>query len=673
MGFRVAAPDGQKGKDGRTMLVLPENTVLRRKYTVRYLTAGGMSIAYLGEREGKTYFVKEVETGDARRMVSISQEKLMLEQLDHPGIIKVFDFFEEDGFYYLVSEYIEGPSLEKLISPKTGIFIKESVILEWASQLCDIFEYLHHLKPPVIYRDLKPQNIIRDREGRLHLVDFGIARIFKTSKEEDTEPMGTALTASPEHFGGTQTDERSDIFTLGATLHFLATNGLGFSCQLFEFEPARTVNAKISEHFEKVLKKCTDFDPANRYQNISELRAALFNHNGESVKEPKAIAAETPKIPEASPPPPSQDILKKTLAPAVSFFNICKPYVTVALIVFLIALTVIVLINASAPRKALTDRTLSTSSAVVSDDSTPHEEISLLPTESSSPACATPSPTVTGTGASSTQPFVLLVEAASSPSVVSSSPVGAATAAVPAAATPASGYPQAKPPEKKNTDTAVVTAILPSPSVPASLTKTEYLARECLARVIKIKPSDLSRIDSVSCKDLFPIGNDSGYKINLPRGYLAFKMLEPFFNPSERTFAAIDPEKGEKTLRFLTIYSFDPRKDKNIADDATLITLNRHLKDYLLTHPINRIEDLQENDKYIKNKRGLEYTFTLNPETSGNLPFTFRCEQIVYTVKDPYNYYGLTVAAHPDYFRDYERDFREFFENSPSVTDSLNL
>ncbi|MGV8120737.1 MAG: serine/threonine protein kinase [Candidatus Xenobiia bacterium LiM19] len=667
MGFRVAAPDGQKGKDGRTMLVLPENTVLRRKYTVRYLTAGGMSIAYLGEREGKTYFVKEVETGDARRMVSISQEKLMLEQLDHPGIIKVFDFFEEDGFYYLVSEYIEGPSLEKLISPKTGIFIKESVILEWASQLCDIFEYLHHLKPPVIYRDLKPQNIIRDREGRLHLVDFGIARIFKTSKEEDTEPMGTALTASPEHFGGTQTDERSDIFTLGATLHFLATNGLGFSCQLFEFEPARTVNAKISEHFEKVLKKCTDFDPANRYQNISELRAALFNHNGESVKEPKAIAAETPKIPEASPPPPSQDILKKTLAPAVSFFNICKPYVTVALIVFLIALTVIVLINASAPRKALTDRTLSTSSAVVSDDSTPHEEISLLPTESSSPACATPSPTVTGTGASSTQPFVLLVEAASSPSVVSSSPVGAATAAVPAAATPASGYPQAKPPEKKNTDTTVVATPLPSPPVPANLTKTEYLAR-----VIKMKPSDLSRIDSVSCKDLFPIGNDSGYKINLPREYLTFKMVKPFFNSSERTFAAIDPEKGEKTLRFLTITPVAHRQvDK---DDHVVMwnSMDEYMRQSLQNHTVNRIEELHDTEKHIKYKRGLEYTFTLQPYAAGTLPFTLRCEQIIYTVKDPSNCYALTVAAHPDYFRDYEREFREFFENSPSVTDALN-
>ncbi|MDQ7824020.1 MAG: protein kinase [Candidatus Eremiobacteraeota bacterium] len=275
MGFRVPAPDGRK-RENLPVLVLPEGTLLKGCYKISYLTMGGMSVVYKAVKGTMTYLIKEVEASDSQGVISLSQEKSTLERLDHPGIVKVFDFFGEEGFYYLVVEYIDGESLDKLVSPIRDVFLQEKVVLEWAMQLYDIFEYLHRQKPPIIYRDLKPQNIIKDRQGKVHLADFGIARVLKDAKTSDTSPMGTAITASPEHYGGRQTDARSDIFTIGATLHFLLTNGK-HTGTLFEFPPLRTINPKVSENLEQVIRKATELEPEKRYQSIGEMRQAHLN------------------------------------------------------------------------------------------------------------------------------------------------------------------------------------------------------------------------------------------------------------------------------------------------------------------------------------------------------------------------------------------------------------
>jgi len=122
-------------------------------------------------------------------------------------------------------EFIEGKNLDNSIPTDRNEFLEEKEAFIWTWQLYEIFEYLHSQKPPIIYRDLKPQNVIKDLDGRIRLVDFGIARTYKAHKSTDTEAMGTALTASPEHYGGCQTDERSDIYTIGATVHYLLTGG----------------------------------------------------------------------------------------------------------------------------------------------------------------------------------------------------------------------------------------------------------------------------------------------------------------------------------------------------------------------------------------------------------------------------------------------------------------
>lgn len=291
MGFRVPSPDGRKDTDNLPVLVLPDDTVLKDTYKVKYLGAGGMSIVYTGVKNGEKLFFKEAEGRDSKKVIALSQEKATLERLKHPGIVKVYDFFEEDGFYYLVTEFIEGSSLDRQISPISGVFLQEKVLQDWAMQLYDIFIYLHSQNPPIIFRDLKPQNIVKDREGKLHLVDFGIARVYKDYKSSDTLSMGTKLTASPEHYGGRQTDERSDIYTLGATLHFMATNGKGGGEELFEFPPLRSINGRLSENFEAVVRKATEVEPSKRFQTVAEMRDAHLGKGREVLREKSVGAA----------------------------------------------------------------------------------------------------------------------------------------------------------------------------------------------------------------------------------------------------------------------------------------------------------------------------------------------------------------------------------------------
>ena len=151
MGFRVPAPDGKKDIDGLATMVLPEDTILKGTYKVNYLTAGGMSIIYYSERSGKKFILKEVSASDTRNVMSLAQEKSVLERLNHPGIVDVFDLFEEDGFCYLVVEYVDGVTLDRKIPIGSDIYLNESLVQDWAFQLMDIFEYLHSQTPPVIY------------------------------------------------------------------------------------------------------------------------------------------------------------------------------------------------------------------------------------------------------------------------------------------------------------------------------------------------------------------------------------------------------------------------------------------------------------------------------------------------------------------------------------------
>ncbi|MFN8613938.1 MAG: protein kinase [Vulcanimicrobiota bacterium] len=273
---RVPAPGAFRGLDGRPLTILPDGTMLKGTYRTEFLAVGGMSVVYRVHSGDQIWLAKEVPAQESRALLALGQEKSLLERLDHPSIVKSHEMFEEDGFYYLIREYVEGLSLEQRL-PAQG-FLEEKLVLELALRLCNVLGYLHAQNPPVIYRDLKPKNVIQDADGKLMLFDFGIARSFKEGKAQDTVNLGSALTASPEHYGG-QTDARSDLFTLGATLHYLLTGGQAERENPFVFPSVREVNPQVSEPFANVIAGCLRRKPEERYQSASELAQALLECN----------------------------------------------------------------------------------------------------------------------------------------------------------------------------------------------------------------------------------------------------------------------------------------------------------------------------------------------------------------------------------------------------------
>lgn len=294
---------------GRT--AFPDGTIIRG-FTLTYHAIGGMSVVYKGEKDGKVYALKEVQATNTKEVPSLVSEKSLLERLDHPGVLEYETFFNEAGYYYLVTEFLSGQPLSDFLESNEPTKV-ESVV-EWGLQLCDIFSYLHSQTPPVIYRDLKSENILLTA-NRIKLIDFGIARVHKGSRQKDTELMGSPATASPEHYGGAETDARSDIYTLGATLYELLTGGRRLKVGAFQFAPVTELRPDVSPEFEAVLAKALEFKPENRYQNIDEFGQALSQIAGKAYnprgverrpKDAKFVAGATPTQPMPAPVQPSR-------------------------------------------------------------------------------------------------------------------------------------------------------------------------------------------------------------------------------------------------------------------------------------------------------------------------------------------------------------------------------
>jgi hypothetical protein len=170
-------------------------------------------------------------------------------------------------------EYIAGENLEKALSGRASPY-SETQVRTWALELCAVLRYLHDRQPPIIFRDLKPGNILAEPGGRLRLVDFGIARFFKHSQATDTTALGTSGYASPEHYTG-QTDARSDIYSLAATMHHFLTLRDPSRQPPFQFPPVRTINPDVSPELEEIITKGLSPDRNGRYANVPEFEAAL--------------------------------------------------------------------------------------------------------------------------------------------------------------------------------------------------------------------------------------------------------------------------------------------------------------------------------------------------------------------------------------------------------------
>ena len=272
---RFPQPGSQKPKG------LKRGYILKGKYEILALIGeGGMSRVYLArdmELPNKQWAVKEVDrfaTDPAGRPIeqTLTSEADLLSKLQHPAIVGIVDIEKTADRIYVVMDHVEGESLDKIVQKRGPQ--KEEDVQGWMLQICDALSYLHRQDPPIIYRDMKPNNIMLHPDGYVKLIDLGVAREYKEEQRQDTVAFGTTGYAAPEQYGKAQTDERADIYGLGATLWHL----LGGTPPPVEFPlpDVRELNPSVGEGFaDVIIPRCTELSRGSRYQSCAELAADL--------------------------------------------------------------------------------------------------------------------------------------------------------------------------------------------------------------------------------------------------------------------------------------------------------------------------------------------------------------------------------------------------------------
>lgn len=258
-----------------------EGTVLDGKYEIwKEVGRGGMSIVYLARdnRLNKQWAVKEIRNDGSKAtdtlLKGLEREANILKNVDHPVLPRIVDIIDQKGTIYVVMDFIEGETISQRLK-REGAQDQETVI-DWGIQLASALDYLHKMDPPVIYRDMKPSNVMIKPEGGVKLIDFGTAKEYDVENLADTTALGTKGYAAPEQFGDSKgrgiynTDERTDIYNLGATLYHMVT-GKNPCEPPYEMRPIREWNPALSTGLEKIIWKCIQSDPKDRYQNCSEL------------------------------------------------------------------------------------------------------------------------------------------------------------------------------------------------------------------------------------------------------------------------------------------------------------------------------------------------------------------------------------------------------------------
>ena len=256
---------------------------------------GGMSVVYLAlnERANKTWAIKEVRKDGVQDFATVRQgliaETNILKGLNHKYLPSIVDVIDDGESFLIVMDYIQGKSLKEILKEtmaSEGLPIGVEDVVAWGKQLCDVLYYLHTRPDPIIYRDMKPANVMLKPDGEISLIDFGTARVFKTGNSEDTVCLGTPGYAAPEQYGGNgQTRAQTDIYCLGATMHHLIT-GRDPAATPFNFPPITQCRPTLIDEtprelrnmllgLEIIIKKCTQYEMKDRYQTCAELRYDL--------------------------------------------------------------------------------------------------------------------------------------------------------------------------------------------------------------------------------------------------------------------------------------------------------------------------------------------------------------------------------------------------------------
>jgi outer membrane protein assembly factor BamB/tRNA A-37 threonylcarbamoyl transferase component Bud32 len=267
---------------------LPDGYMLQNRYRILNLHAvGGMSTVYKAQdsrftKVTRLCIVKEMlntaNDPQVRAVIktNFEREANILAALNHPGIVQVFDFFSENNRSYLVLEYVDGRNLEDILADTSG-FLSEAQVVHWAIQVCDVLSYLHSHDPqPIVFRDIKPSNIMLDSHNRIRLIDFGIARIFQSGQKGTM--IGTEGYTPPEQYRGSA-EPRVDIYALGATMHHLLSKQDPRMEAPFSFHerPIHKTNPTVSRELTEIINKALEYDIEKRFGSAEEMQRALMN------------------------------------------------------------------------------------------------------------------------------------------------------------------------------------------------------------------------------------------------------------------------------------------------------------------------------------------------------------------------------------------------------------
>jgi eukaryotic-like serine/threonine-protein kinase len=268
---------------GKVRGPLAPSYLLHSRYNiVSQIGTGGFGAVYQAKDtlfSHRLVAIKEMNQDDlsppelAEASAAFEHEALLLTDLIHPNLPRIHDHFTENGRSYVVMDFITGDTLEDYVDEFVRRFSVEAA-LEIGLQLCTVLDYLHTRQPPLVFRDLKPANIMRTADNHVYLIDFGIARHFKPGKAKDTIPLGSRGYAAPEQYGKAQTTPQSDIYGLGATLHQLLT-GDDPSLTLFHFEPIQLRNSPISAQFNVLLKQMVEMEMSKRPASMAIVKQEL--------------------------------------------------------------------------------------------------------------------------------------------------------------------------------------------------------------------------------------------------------------------------------------------------------------------------------------------------------------------------------------------------------------
>ena len=309
--LQAVAPTPSPAKSSPTGELPPNHLLKQRYYILTLVGKGGMGAVYKAQDLdfGKRLVaVKEMSLsslGPQETFIAVGafkREALLLAGLMHPNLPRIYDHFSENGRWYLAMDFIEGETLEKRLSRVQGGYLPVSEVLTIGIELCSVLEYLHGRQPPIIFRDLKPSNVMLASGGPLYLIDFGIARHFKPGQARDTGAFGSVGYAAPEQYGKAQTSYRSDIYSLGATLHQLLS-GSDPATTPFRFAPLQSQRQAIPVELEALVMRMLNMDEGKRPASVAIIKHELQRIAAQRDKSKTAVLSLAPAPPAKVVPP----------------------------------------------------------------------------------------------------------------------------------------------------------------------------------------------------------------------------------------------------------------------------------------------------------------------------------------------------------------------------------